>query len=133
MRIPLIIKSPKSDILTYTTNVSLLGAWVESSKRLEPSTTLKGTRKKQEFILELTPSRHLRCSGVILRCEPKVKTATLKGISLLKKTYYNLNIFFSNFYNDGEQRLADYLEDVLARQKKVLDKWMKKRKAKRGG
>jgi hypothetical protein len=118
VRLPLIIRLPKNDILTYTTNVSLLGAYVESRKKLKPST------QKREFILELTPSRKIRCLGVILRCEPKVKT------TLFKKSYYHLNIFFSNFLDNGEQRLAVYLEEVLTRQKRVLDRWIKKRKAK---
>lgn len=118
VRLPLIIKLSSGDILTYTTNISILGAYVESSKRLKPST------QKREFILELTPFRHVRCSGVILRCEPKVRT------TLVKKTYYHLNIFFSNFFDNGEKKLANYLQDVLSRQKKVLDKWIRKRKIK---
>lgn len=117
VRLPLIIKSSEGDILTYTTNVSLLGTYVESAKRLKPSP------QKRELVLELTPSRRIRCSGVVLGCEPKPRSV------ILKKTYYHLNIFFSNFFNNGEQRLADCLEEVLIRQKRVLDRWVKKRRA----
>lgn len=54
----------------------------------------------------------------------------MRSIPPVKKNRYNLNIFFSSFFNNGEQRLADYLDGVLLRQKKVLDRWIKKRKAK---
>lgn len=118
VRLPLTVKSPKGDTLTYTTNISLLGAYVESSKRLTPST------KRREFVLELTPSRWIRCEGVILRCDSKTR------VTLSKKTYYHLNIFFSNFFDNGEQRLADYIQDVLSRQKNVLDRWIKEKAAK---
>ncbi len=118
VRLPLTVKSDKGDTLTYTTNISLLGAYVESNKRLRPSP------KKRELVLELTPSRWIRCWGVILRCDSKTR------VTLSKKTYYHLNIFFSSFFDNGEQRLADHLQDVLARQKKVLDGWIKEKTAK---
>jgi hypothetical protein len=95
--------------------VSLLGTFAESEKELPQGSKL-------EVKLVLSPERHVKCKGTVIRCEPF-------GTDVVQRRYL-LAIFFSEFTAKEEKRLTQFINQVISEEKVAMGEWLRKRKEK---
>jgi len=100
-RIPLKLEDPGFDVITETVDVSSSGAYCRVTRNLP-------IMSKIEVALlvpgkdEESPTKKIRCKGVVVRTEPAILRDT-------DKAHYNIAIFFTEISKKDQKIVADYV------------------------
>ena len=100
-RIPLKLADPTFDVITETVDISPSGAYCRVTRNLPPMS-------KIEVVLLVpgkdseSPTRKIRCRGVVVRTEPAIIKDT-------DKAHYNIAIFFTDISKRDRKIAEDYV------------------------
>jgi len=100
-RIPLKLADSTFDVITETVDISSSGAYCRVTRNLPPMSkidvALLVPGKNSE-----SPTRKIRCKGVVVRTEPAI-------IKNTDKAHYNIAIFFTDISKKDRKIAEDYV------------------------
>ena len=108
VKLPAHLVCGDQELSCQTENVSLLGTYVQVDRELPISTPAK-------VALDLPYIGAVQCQGVVVRCEN------------LRPSVYGLGVFFNEFLEDGEAKLAKLIDELLRKQTEEAERYFQER------
>lgn len=114
-KLPIKLTYDSNKITSKTRNLSVLGACVESDVQLRLDTPLKiQLTAPASFKQGKKVASPLECEGTIVRCQPFTTPAGAQR--------YELNVFFTNFFDRQGESVLNKLIQYLIRQEEIIIK-----------
>jgi hypothetical protein len=126
VNLPIKIVYQKDHVVTaQTENISRLGAYVETGKKIPLGIDIDITLEIPVYTKDPSLSGEVKCKGNIFRCNFIRETESNK--------YYGIGIFFTHFFNDADrEKLSQYIDFLILTEDKNIKEgikhWRDKRK-----